>query len=209
MDTELKTVKDWKQIPGWFDDQGVFSDLLAQGQLPRVPLCVEVGTWLGRSAAAFLNAALSPEIAGAFDESRFCLYCVDTWEGSPDEEVYVSLRRQLVESEGTSALEKFKAVCQQYYPMFRHVHGIQRTSIVASTFFKDRSIDYLFLDGAHTHEDVLTDLSNWYPKMKKQAVLLGHDFGWGEVNLALRQFAESRGLAYRPVGNECWLLDVL
>jgi hypothetical protein len=48
--------------------------------------------------------------------------------------------------------------------------------------FKDGYFDWIYIDGDHSYEGVLSDLKNWFPKVKKGGVISGHDFdpdlGW-------------------------------
>ena len=41
---------------------------------------------------------------------------------------------------------------------------------------KDKSIDFIFIDGNHTYKYVLKDLENYYPKLKDNGILCGDDF---------------------------------
>jgi len=41
---------------------------------------------------------------------------------------------------------------------------------------KDKSIDFIFIDGNHTYKYVLEDLENYYPKLKDNGILCGDDF---------------------------------
>ncbi|CEL93557.1 unnamed protein product [Vitrella brassicaformis CCMP3155] len=46
----------------------------------------------------------------------------------------------------------------------------------AASLFDDGYFDFLYVDGSHSHDDVLRDLHLYYPKMRKGAILAGHDF---------------------------------
>jgi len=41
---------------------------------------------------------------------------------------------------------------------------------------KDNYFDFIYLDGSHLYKDVIQDLYQWYPKMKKDSVIAGHDY---------------------------------
>lgn len=43
--------------------------------------------------------------------------------------------------------------------------------------FKDKSIDFLFLDANHTKEFVSKDIAAFLPKMKPGGIMAGHDYG--------------------------------
>lgn len=63
--------------------------------------------------------------------------------------------------------------------------------------FKDEYFDWIYIDGDHSYEGVLSDLKNWTPKVKKGGAISGHDFdpdlGWDVslkfgVNRAIKDF---------------------
>lgn len=56
--------------------------------------------------------------------------------------------------------------------------------------FKDESLDFIFIDGMHTYEQVLKDCKNYYPKIKSGGVFSGHDYNLiKEVKSAVDDFA--------------------
>ena len=38
------------------------------------------------------------------------------------------------------------------------------------------SLDFIYIDGDHTYNGVMNDLKNFYPKMKPNSIMCGHDF---------------------------------
>jgi hypothetical protein len=57
-------------------------------------------------------------------------------------------------------------------------------SVTASTFFPDRSIDWVHLDARHDREHVKADVAAWLPKVKANGWLSGDDYDenkWPEV----------------------------
>ncbi len=77
-------------------------------------------------------------------------------------------------------------------PLREFYTPIKLTSILAYQKFDDESIDFLFLDASHQYEDVMADLSKWWPKIKKGGYLAGHDYynnpEWGGVKKAVDEF---------------------
>lgn len=57
----------------------------------------------------------------------------------------------------------------------RFVH-VRKTSDEAVSQFEDESVDFIFIDGLHTYEQVLTDCRNYWPKLKEGGLFCGHDF---------------------------------
>ena len=58
--------------------------------------------------------------------------------------------------------------------------------------FEDESLDFIFIDGLHTYEQVKKDCENYYSKVKPGGIFAGHDFTViSEVNRAVTEFAKS------------------
>jgi hypothetical protein len=53
---------------------------------------------------------------------------------------------------------------------------IRKYSNVAVFDFKDASLDFIFIDGDHTYEGVMNDLTLWWPKLKVGGIMSGHDY---------------------------------
>ncbi len=97
------------------------------------------------------------------------LYCVDSWKhyGAKLDRSDVSDYEHLVNIEKTK--ESLKG--------FRHRSQIWKVeSVVAATYFKDKSLDFVYLDARHDYRSVWADLGAWYPKIKAGGVLAGHDY---------------------------------
>lgn len=72
----------------------------------------------------------------------------------------------------------------------RYTHYYE-TSDDAVKHFEDESLDFVFIDGLHTYDQVLKDCRNYYSKIKKGGYIIGHDFARIEsVNKAVREFAK-------------------
>lgn len=53
---------------------------------------------------------------------------------------------------------------------------LRLSSDMARCRIADGSVDLLFVDGDHSHGQVKRDLENYWPKLKENGVLLGHDY---------------------------------
>jgi hypothetical protein len=49
-------------------------------------------------------------------------------------------------------------------------------SIDMAKEFMDRSIDFVYIDGDHSYEGALADLASYWPKVKLDGIIAGHDF---------------------------------
>lgn len=56
------------------------------------------------------------------------------------------------------------------------VEFIHAPSVHAAKLFDDNSLDLVFLDGDHTYKSVVQDIVAWFPKIKENGILAGHDY---------------------------------
>ena len=159
------------QIPGWFNyaesyDQ-IVHEIADDGKI------VEIGSFLGRSthylATALMNA----------NKEQVKIYCIDTFQGSSE---HVSLKLP------KDFLFMFKENLKFFIgrEMVVPCQGRSDSQEILDKF-KDESIDYIMVDGAHEHEPVLDDIENWWPKLKPEGVMFGDDFKLDSVSEAVKQ----------------------
>ena len=71
--------------------------------------------------------------------------------------------------------------------------------------FHDDSIDFVFIDGLHTYEQVLNDCENYYPKLKSGGLFCGHDYNKIEdVRKAVDEFAKKIGKKVEIAEKDLW-----
>lgn len=80
------------------------------------------------------------------------LYCVDIWE---DLEIFNEASERLKDSRVT---------------MFK------TTSLQATAFVPNNTIDFIYIDGAHDLKGIYEDINAWVPKVKIGGCVAGHDF---------------------------------
>ena len=85
--------------------------------------------------------------------------------------------------------------------VLQYVKPICMTSEQASGFYKDNSLDFIFIDADHRYEAVTKDLQNWFPKLKTDGIIAGHDWPWDSVRNAVTDFFK-RDL---PVNVSSWV----
>lgn len=127
-------------------------------------IVTEVGSFLGNgSTKAILQAVLKYKSA---EDSL--IYCVDTWEGNNNVELYSELKREY------NLFETF----------LYNVNSLGGKNIVkpmvmrsedAAEIFKDKSCDFVFIDADHTYNCVKKDIKIWKTKVKPGGILCGHD----------------------------------
>jgi hypothetical protein len=128
---------------------------------------VEVGSWKGRSAIY-----MAIEIMDAQKEIQ--LDCVDTWNGSiehADEGSPLTYDAIVLEDDAL-----FKEFMNNTEPYKSIINPIRMDSFSASALYDNESLDFVFLDSSHEYEHIVTELSLWLPKIKRNGVIAGHDY---------------------------------
>jgi predicted O-methyltransferase YrrM len=90
--------------------------------------------------------------------------------------------------------------------MTRYTH-YRCTSDDGLRFFEDNSLDFIFIDGLHTYEQVLIDCKNYWPKIKSGGIFAGHDYSAiADVRRAVDEFNIVSGLnlPVQQTDNDVW-----
>jgi len=129
------------------------------------------------------------------------LYGVDPWEPYSDD-----LSSNITQEEQD---KNYNTAITKLYSYQDRINILKCRSAEAAQYFENGSLDFIFIDGSHTYEHVITDLKNWYPKLKPSGLLSGHDFGVPSVYQALKDFGYTLGLVYHPLENSAWYAEHL
>jgi len=174
-----------RSVEGWMHPDELLWLAERAGELPPLGRWVEVGSWKGRSLSAVVLAA--PAMAD--------LIAVDTWEGSPGEEVHAAdgpsgkARETFLDTLARLAAQRPEG------PFVRDRIG---ESVREAEFIRDGSCDTVFLDGAHDRQSVLADLAAWTRKVKPGGLLCGHDRNEPGVSRALTEFFGPGAVEHGP-----------
>lgn len=164
----------YKDVPGWAAFGGLYLEMVRKASKIEPSLFIEIGSWLGRSAAL-----MGVEIINS--GKPIALHCVDPWiDGGPD----LRETKYLEELGGQSPFELFKVNVK---PVNRVIIPHQCTSVEASNEFADGIIDFIMIDGDHSYEAVKADIAAWMPKMKRKSVISGDDYMWPGVKQAVEE----------------------
>jgi peptidoglycan/xylan/chitin deacetylase (PgdA/CDA1 family)/predicted O-methyltransferase YrrM len=169
----------WDELPGpmWFSAADIYARQVARVEDGGV--FVELGAWKGRGAA-FMGV----EIANSGKAIRFLT--VDHWRGS-DEEAHVA-------DADVRAGRLYEVFLANIDPVSHYVTPIREESVAAAEQFEDDSVDFVYVDAGHTYEDVRTDLTAWWPKLKQGGVMAGDDWLEDGVQRAVSEFFEAEGV---------------
>lgn len=178
----------YASIDGWFNMEAQYLELL-NSILPN-GIFVELGAWKGKSTSFIVT-----EIVNRKKNIKF--YTVDTFKGETngsDEN-----ENQAYKSIDLSRI--YDTYCENTKHLKEYYKTIVSNSSEAANNFKDNSIDVIFIDAGHSYEAVIGDIKAWFPKMKKNSIMAGHDYGsYLGVNKAVDEFFG----APDKVENNCW-----
>jgi len=128
--------------------------------------CVEIGSFEGRGSIAICNMLCQNE--------NSILYCIDPFD---DEYVKGNESMNFWNSACNGQLDRFRTNTAGYSKIIE----CKGTSDTILPTIKDESIDFAYIDGDHSPEQVYKDAVNILPKMKKNGIILFDDYLW-EVN---------------------------
>jgi predicted O-methyltransferase YrrM len=89
---------------------------------------------------------------------------------------------------------------------------LRKTSLQAAPLVEEM-LDFVFIDGIHNYENVLTDIRLWAPKVKRGGYVVGDNAELGDVTHAVRDYAADKPItvafkSYRD-GDHCsWYWQV-
>lgn len=74
------------------------------------------------------------------------------------------------------------------------VRFLEMSSVDAANHIHDNSLDYIFIDGDHNYDPVLTDCRAYWNKVKSGGVFSGHDWNLDNVKRAVSKFREEHNI---------------
>lgn len=89
------------------------------------------------------------------------LILVDPWKG------YESRSDEAIEGRYQRAYKRLQD---------RNVVWMRMASMQAVAQIKDKSLDFVYIDGAHDFDNIIMDLVHWVPKVRKDGTISGHDY---------------------------------
>lgn len=146
---------------------------------------VEVGCYYGESTLMWASSNKITKI-----------YAIDPWKDFYDPNDGASQKGNMAEVE---------KIFDENTSNNNKIIKIKKPSILASLDFEDNSLDFVYLDGSHKHDDVVDDIKNWLPKIKKDGYIGGHDISWMEVRVAVMR---TIGDPDKTFGDTSWIKKV-
>ena len=178
-------MKNSYQIDGWFNYEETFDFLI--DSIPENGTFVEGGAWLGKSSAYLCDKIQSLS-------KNINVFIVDNWKGS------------IEEIDNTHSLAKTHDI----YELFLNNMGnrkfttIKSNSLEASKNFEDKSLDVVFIDMCHMYECVKEDIEAWYPKVKYNGYIAGHDYSY--YHPGVKQAVNEKFSNINTMHGDCWVV---
>lgn len=109
---------------------------------------------------------------------------------------YVAYKRYAPKKLGSKAnLERAEKVAHAILGNYGHkIKWIKKKSTEAAEIFVDGTLDFVYIDGNHAYDFVKEDIRLYYPKLKENGLLAGHDYDMKSVKKAVDDFGEINGL---------------
>lgn len=164
------------KVDGWMTELEL--DWLAKEvkKLPNEKIYIaEIGSWKGRSSRAIADNM----------PDNCILFCIDTWNGSPDE-----LNTHHVESKKMEGDYVYDYFCRNLWDLISvgKVIPLRMQAKYAAEFLRDFNIElqFLFIDGDHGKGGTRENILSYLPLLSQGATICGHDYMTYEYpNIAL------------------------
>lgn len=185
----------YQSIPGHFNYENVYKDMIAFAPQYSAEKFVEIGAWKGKSICY-----AGVEIINSGKNIR--LDSVDTWEGSPSEPV-------LMNDESVINKTLYDEFIKNIGPVKHIVTPIKLSSVLAANVYQDNSVFFVFIDGSHLYESIKEDILAWLPKVKSGGFIGGHDIDQPEefngVRAAVNEIIGAKNIKIYNKGWASWL----
>jgi len=157
------------KIFGWFSTKGeqVCAEMVMK--YPDGSLFVEVGTFMGKSACY-----IAQEIKRKNKKIEF--HVIDNFKDNENKQKL-------------AGRDLFEIWCENMKKaeVFDSINVFKLNSLDAVENYKDKSIDFLYLDADHSYEAVKSDIQKWLPKIKIGGTFAGDDFCKKDVEKAVTE----------------------
>lgn len=172
----------YQDIEGWFNFQDIYDE--AVRTFPSGSIFVEIGTYLGRSAA-YMGQAIK-------DSGKDILfYTIDTFAPDP-----------ALPDKPIDARQRFQRSINDLR-LNDYVFSLEGKAVGVKHRFGPRQINFLFIDGAHDYETVKAEIETYLPKMNPNGTIAGHDYDYHEVKRAVNEvFGEVQSIG------SSWLINL-
>ena len=149
--------------PNWFDITGKdnFQEYLSEHKDKPNLHYLQLGVYTGDTSNWLMKNVLTNESSHLTD--------VDTWLGSPDEQIHKMFDFEDIYQLYLSRMERF-------YP---RVHHKRERTFDFLNAEKNNTYDFIYIDADHVAASVLSDAELSWPLLKSGGILAFDDYTWG------------------------------
>lgn len=183
---------------GWNGERQIFPALIQQ---LKPSLIIEVGSWMGQSAA---NMGASCKALGLSDTA---VVCIDTWLGSKEHWRDPNLVEHLELQNGYPTFYRRFLTNMVQAGVSDVIVPLPMPSQIGASYLKDFSLqsELIYIDGSHDEKDVYDDLTAYWDLLHPGGVVFGDDWPWESVANAVKAFCAEKGCVY-SVHEINWLI---
>lgn len=122
------------------------------------------------------------------------LYCIDPWQGYQDYADYTDEELERYYEETKSRLAPYNCLL------------IRQPSMNAIPYFSDKSLDFVYIDGAHDFKNVAMDVCEWDKKVRPGGIVFGHDYKRSRNPKAVQHVVDVIDGYTRAIGIKPWFI---
>jgi len=179
-----------ESVPGFSSFIPLYEEMV-KGAPPECTI-VEVGSWCGRSSIAMARAIIR-------SGKQIQFVCIDKWDFRDPKRVQGTIFEQhdfCLFDIWTEAISPFRP--------YVNVRALQCDSSAAAALFDSESVWFVYIDADHLFKSVFKDIKAWYPKVRFDGHIGGHDLADDipGVEKAVRKFF---GEKWKKWGQRSWL----
>lgn len=148
-------------------------------------ICVEIGVWKGDFSQRILN------------KNPKKLILIDPWITQDYEGRFYFIEQH-----------KMDIIYQNVCNKFNNNNRVKIVRSKSNEVALELKIDWIYIDGNHSYENVLEDLRHYYGKMNNISYMCGDDFGWTDKycnrgpSRAVKDFCQEMNLEYKVFGDQ-------
>jgi hypothetical protein len=153
--------------------------------IPENAVVCEIGVWKGEFSERILKEKKTKE-----------LHLIDPWKFFPQ---YKTRWYGGAKARSQKDMNEIYKDVKKRFLGDKNVFIHRSTSEKAAKKLKNKYFDFIYVDGNHSYEFVLADLTNYFPKLKEKGTIAGDDYLWREgmkfpVRKAVSEFVKEKDL---------------
>lgn len=186
-------------IFGWTDFQDLYDQMVDKYD---DTFFFEVGCFKGKSVIHLANRIKEKK-------KNIKVIAVDIWPSPQEIELYnehgagQSTEGVIINKEGQSLMQEFIDNLNRYN-VRDIVFPVRAFSWNAATIFPDKYFSFGFIDAGHSYDQVTKDLQSWYPKIKDDGIIAGHDYDGGVYKAVNDFFKPEKEVERICIGSWIW-----